>query len=472
MRDLPLRIAGEEVSTGDTFDVRSPQTGERLARVARAGPPEIERAIAAASAAFAQTRRLPGYRRAEALRSIADALARDRDSLIAAIVAEAGKPVRFAKAELDRALTTVRLAAEEATRIPGELVPVDIEPRGEGALCVVRRFPIGPVTAITPFNFPLNLALHKVAPAIAAGNPVILKPSPRTPMTADLLARAVESSGWPAGGFSLVHADPGVARPLWTDDRIRCVSFTGSDEVGWRIKQEASRKRVVLELGGNAAAIVCADADLADAASRLAAAAFAYAGQVCIKAQRLFVEAAALPAFTERFVSATRAMEPLDPEDERAVLGPMIDQAAAERVESWIGEARERGAKLLVPPRREGARLWPTVASDVPAGARIREREVFGPVATIERFESFEHALQMANDSAYGLQACVFTRDIGKILRAFEELEVGGVIVNDAPTLRIDNFPYGGVKASGFGREGVRSAIEEMTEPRTLFIRG
>jgi acyl-CoA reductase-like NAD-dependent aldehyde dehydrogenase len=471
VRELPLRIGGVEVATSERFEVRSPQTGERLASVAKAGPAEIERAIAAAAAAFARTRALPGHRRAEILRSIAGALDRDGDEFVSAIVAEAGKPVRFARGELDRARLTIRLAAEEATRIGGDVVPVDIEPRGEGALCVVRRFPIGPVTAITPFNFPLNLALHKVAPALAAGNPVILKPSPRTPMTADLLARAVEASGWPAGGFSLVHADPAVARPLWTDDRIRCVSFTGSDEVGWKIKSEASRQRVVLELGGNAAAIVCGDADLADAAARLASAAFAYAGQVCIKAQRVLVERSALTEFSEKFVRATRAMEPMDPEDEQAVVGPMIDEGAAARVESWVEEARRAGAKLLLAPRREGTRLWPVVAADVPPGSRIREREVFGPVATLESFDSFEEALAVANDSAYGLQAAVFTRDVGRVLRAFEALEVGGVIVNDAPTLRIDNFPYGGVKASGFGREGVRSAIEEMTEPRTLFLR-
>jgi acyl-CoA reductase-like NAD-dependent aldehyde dehydrogenase len=470
-RDLPLRIAGQEVTTGSWIEVRSPQTGELLGRVAKAGPGEVERAIAEAVEGFEESRRLPGHRRAGALRAIAAALEGRRAEVVATIVEEAGKPLQYAQAEVARGLTTLRLASEEATRIEGELVPVDIEPRGEGAFCAVRRFPVGPVTAITPFNFPLNLALHKVAPAIAAGCPVILKPSPRTPLTADLLARAVETSGWPAKAFSLVHADPDVARPLWTDERIRCVSFTGSDTVGWKIKEEAARKKVILELGGNAAAIVCADADVEDAAQKLAVAAFAYSGQVCIKAQRLFVAREVKQPFLAAFLAAARALEPADPKSPSAVLGPMIDEESARRVTAWIEEARQAGAKLLLEGRRQGNRLWPAVASDVPAGAKIRDREVFGPVATVEDFDDLDDALVRANASAYGLQASVFTRDIGQVMRAFASLEVGGVIVNDAPTMRIDNFPYGGTKASGFGREGVRYAIEEMTEPRVLFLK-
>ena len=469
--DLPLRICGEDVETGEWIEVRSPQTGELLGRAAKAGAREVERAIAGAAESFAETRRMPAHRRAEVLRAIAADVGALRSRYVDTIVGEAGKPRQYAEAEVARGLTTLALAAEEATRIGGEVLPVDIEARGEGAFCAVRRFPVGPVAAITPFNFPLNLVLHKVAPAIAAGNPVILKPSPRTPMTADLLARSIGKSEWPRKAFSLLHADPDVARPLWTDERIRCVSFTGSDAVGWRIKQEASRKRVILELGGNAAAVVCADADVGAAAQKLAVAAFAYAGQVCIKAQRLLVAREIWRPFLDAFLAAARAIEPGDPSDPRTVLGPMIDEASARRVEEWVEEAKRSGAKLLLEIRRDGSRLWPAVAAETPAGSKIRDREIFGPVAIVEPFNTLEDALALVNDSPYGLQASVFTRDVGRILAAFETLEVGAVIVNDTPSLRIDNFPYGGVKASGFGREGVRYAIEEMTEPRVLFIR-
>jgi glyceraldehyde-3-phosphate dehydrogenase (NADP+) len=470
-RDLPLRLGGDEVTTGDWIEVRSSWTGNLVARVAKAGPAEIERAIASAAAGFEETRRLPAHRRSEILRRVRGEVEARRAEFVQTIVDEAGKPRRYAEAEVERGLTTLRLASEEATRIKGEVVPVDIEPRGEGAFCAVRRFPVGPVTAITPFNFPLNLALHKVAPALAVGNPVILKPSPRTPVTADLLARAVEASGWPAKAFSLVHADPDVARPLWTDERIGCVSFTGSDAVGWKIKAEAARRKVILELGGNAAAIVCGDADVPDVAGRLATAAFAYGGQVCIKAQRLFIERSVYEPFLAAFLAAARKIEPGDPNADSTSLGSMIDDESAARVEAWVAEAESAGARILLPARREKAKLWPVVAADVPRGAKLREREVFGPVATVEAFDDFDDALERANDSAYGLQASVFTHDVSKVMRAFERLEVGGVIVNEAPTTRIDNFPYGGTKASGFGREGVSYAMEEMTEPRVLFLK-
>jgi acyl-CoA reductase-like NAD-dependent aldehyde dehydrogenase len=471
IRDLPLRIAGEEVVTGEWIEVRSPFSGEVVARAARARAQEVERALAGAQAAVQEIRALPGHRRAEILRELSFHVEAERGAYVSAMIEEAGKPRKWAEAEASRALVTLRLSAEEATRISGEVLPVDIEARGEGAFCFVRRFPAGPVTAITPFNFPLNLVAHKLGPALAAGNPILLKPSPRTPTTADLLVRALEECGWPRDGISLLHADPDVARPLWTDPRVKVVSFTGSDEVGWKIKAEAASRKVTLELGGNAAAIVCADADVEDAAGKLAVAAYAYAGQVCIKAQRLYIAREVADRFAAAFLASARTMEPSDPLDPGTVLGPMIDAAAADRVVSWVEEARGAGAKILLGPKREGARLWPVLAADVPKGTKIRDREVFGPVATLDVFDDLDAAIADANDSPYGLQASVFTHDMRTALAAFERLEVGGVIVNDSPAIRIDNFPYGGVKASGFGREGVRWAIEEMTEPRTLFLR-
>jgi acyl-CoA reductase-like NAD-dependent aldehyde dehydrogenase len=433
---------------------------------------EVERAIAGAAAAFPKTSELASEERARVLRAVRDAVERRAGLYVEAIVTEARKPVRFARAEVERCLVTLRVASEEATRIGGEVLPVDIQTRARGAWCIVERFPKGTVSALTPFNFPLNLVAHKVAPALACGCPVIVKPSPRTPRAAELLVEDVVASGWPEGGCSLVECGNDEASPLWTDERIAVVSFTGSDSVGWRIRAQAGRKTVVLELGGNAGVIVHSDADLADAAEKLALSSFAYAGQVCIKAQRLFVEARVFDRFVELFIAASNRLPTGDPADDGTVVAPMIDEAAADRVWDWVEEARRDGARVLLEGTRDGTQLTPTILAGVPAGAKVREREVFGPVATVEPYTEFDEAIARVNDSEYGLQAAIFTRDIGRIRRAFRQLRVGGVIVNDSPSTRIDNYPYGGVKASGFGREGIRSAIAEYTEPRVLFVRG
>ncbi len=435
------------------------------------GRDALEGAIARADEAFARTRRLPSGKRAAILRLIRDGIEARREEFVESIVAEAGKPVRLARGEVDRCLLTLQIASEEATRIGGEILPVDVDPRAEGAWCAVERFPKGIVSALTPFNFPLNLVVHKVAPAIACGCPVLVKPSPRTPGPAALLAEEVAKTDWPAEAFALLICRNEDAPLLWRDERIAVVSFTGSDAVGWTVKQEAPRKTVVLELGGNAGAIVAADADLTSAAERLALSAFAYSGQVCIKAQRIFAARKVFSEFLDRFVRATESLRGGDLRDPATVLSPLIDEEAALRVASWIEEAVAAGARLHTGGKRQGRFVSPAVLTGAPPEAKVCRREVFGPVAVLEPFEDFEEAVARVNDSPYGLQAAVFTRDLPSVRRAFEELVVGGVIVNESPSLRIDNYPYGGVKASGFGREGIRSAIAEYTEPRVLFAR-
>jgi acyl-CoA reductase-like NAD-dependent aldehyde dehydrogenase len=430
----------------------------------------IARAIGEALSAFPETRRMPTWKRAEALRAIAAGIARRRSEFAGAIVDEAGKPIRYAEGEVDRAIVTFTLAAEEAARIAGEVLPVDLEPRSENLWCAVERFPKGVVAALTPFNFPLNLLAHKVAPAIACGCPVVAKPSPRTPRAARLLAEESARTSWPAAAFSVVECDNADAPALWRDPRVAVVSFTGSDAVGWRIKEEAPRKTVVLELGGNAAAIVHDDADLEAAARKLAVSAFAYGGQVCIKAQRILVARPVFAAFLDRFAAAARALASGDLRDSRTALCPLIDEEAARRVASWIDEAASRGAAVVLGGPRDGRSVPPTILTGVDAEARVRRREIFGPVAIVDPYDAFEDALAAANDTAYGLHAAVFTRDIGRIREAFRSLDVGGVLVNEPPSTRIDNFPYGGVKASGAGREGVRSTILEYTEPRILLV--
>jgi acyl-CoA reductase-like NAD-dependent aldehyde dehydrogenase len=434
------------------------------------GAEDISRAIAAAREAFETTRRIPSWKRAGALRAIREGVERRRAEFVEAIVAEAGKPVRYAEGEVDRCLVTFSLAAEEAGRGGGEVLAVDLEPRAEGLWCEVERFPKGIVAALTPFNFPLNLLAHKVAPAIACGCPVVAKPSPRTPRAALLLAEEAAKTGWPAGAFSVVVCDNADAPALWRDPAVAVVSFTGSDAVGWRIKEEAPRKTVILELGGNAAAIVHDDADLDDAARKLASSAFAYAGQVCIKAQRILVSRAVFEPFLERFAAAARALPAGDLRDAKTALCPMIDEEAARRVEAWIGEAVAAGALVRLGGGREGRYVPATILTGVGADAKVRRREIFGPVAIVDPYDGYPAAIAAANDSPYGLHAAVFTRDIGRVREAFRSLEVGGVLVNESPSTRIDNFPYGGVKASGAGREGVRSTILEYTEPRVLLV--
>ena len=467
-----LYINGQWTDSGVHDEILDPYTGSIVGTVPIGGAEHVDAAISAATAAFESTRRLSAFRRRALCRGIAEGIRARADELANLICSEAGKPIAFARGEVSRAASTFTLAAEELSRFGGEVIPVDIEEAFEGYECVMRRFPIGPISAIAPFNFPLNLVAHKVAPALAVGSSVVLKPAPQAPLTALALAEIVDAAGALPGQFNVVHCMPVDAERLATDDRPAMLSFTGSARVGWHLRGVAGRKRVTLELGGNAGAIVDADAELDWAVRRSVLGSFAYAGQICISVQRLLVHDAVYAEFRDRFVDATGSLAVGDPKDPATIAGPVIDEAAAGRIIAWVDEARAAGARVLTGGTREGRLVQPTVIESAAPDLKVSCEEVFGPVVVLDRFGDFDEALERVNASKYGLQAAVFSNDAKRIRRAFETLEVGGVIVNDYPMVRVDNFPYGGVKASGRGREGVRYAMEEMTEPRVLVSRG
>ncbi|MBI4616419.1 MAG: aldehyde dehydrogenase family protein [Planctomycetes bacterium] len=471
MRTEPLYLCGRWVETGQRATITNPFTGEPVRQVAQATEQEADEAAREAARAFEETRRLPVHARAEILRTTSGRIAERADEFARAIVEESGKPVKFARGEVERAALTFRMAAEGVGRSAGELVPLDVTKATEGYFGYCVRVPRGPVLAIAPFNFPLNLVAHKVAPAIATGSPVVVKPPPQAPAAALLLAGIVGETAWPKGALSVLPAPVVVAERMVAEERFKTVSFTGSDRVGWRIKERAGKKKVLLEMGGNAAAIVHSDAELAWAAERLALGAFAHAGQVCIKVQRVYVERPAFAEFCERFVEAARKLPVGDPARPETVVGPMIDEDSAKRVEAWIVEAKGRGARALLEGARRGNVLPPCVLVDVPDDARVSCQEVFGPVAVLAAYETFGEAIARANASAYGLQAGVFTRDLGRVQEAVRSLDVGGVIVNDYPTFRVDNMPYGGVKDSGIGREGLAFAMEELSQIKMVAMR-
>jgi len=454
----------------NVIEVRSPYDGEVAGRVHMAGPELIEEALASSDEAFASLKKLPAWRRSEILTKTADGMEKRAAELARTITLESGKPIRDSRSEVKRAVTTFRLAAEEARRLGGEVVPLDISPGSEGRFAIVRRFPVGPVLGITPFNFPLNLVAHKVAPAMACANPIIIKPAPRTPLSALLLGEIALDAGLPPGGLNVVPCANEYASLLWEDQRIRKLSFTGSAAVGWKLKEKAGTRKVTLELGGNAGAIVHGDSDLEFAARRCALGAFSFAGQVCISVQRIYVERGVFARFCELYIDECRKIKMGDPMDETTALGPMIEEAAAIRTEEWVREAVAEGARVLLGGNRDGSFMEPTVLTDTRASMKVCGEEAFAPVVTLEPYDTFEEALSRVNAGLYGLQAGVFTRDMGRVMRAYDELEVGGVVVGDVPTYRVDNMPYGGLKMSGFGREGVRYAIEEMTEPKLLAI--
>ena len=467
----PLYLGGRPHRTGEALPVVDKFTGESIGSVALADAPTIDRAIGLAVKAGTPMARLAAYERRDILSRCVRRFEEGAAGLAATLCREGGKPIRDARTEVTRLIDTFRAAAEESTRIGGEVLPLDLSPRARAYSGMWKRVPLGPCSFIAPFNFPLNLAAHKIAPAIAAGCPFILKPASFTPLSALAIGAVLSDCGLPDGAFSILPCRREAADLFATDERLRLLSFTGSPEVGWALKAKAGKKRVVLELGGNAAVVVDADSDLDDAADRILIGTFGQSGQSCIGVQRILVQRSVYGSFRDRLVARTRALRSGDPEDEATAVGPLITEGDAVRLERWIREAVENGATILTGGGRRRSVLEPTLLEDVPKDQPLWCREAFGPVGALAPFDTFEDALREVNDSAYGLQAGIFTRDLRKALRAWDELEVGGVVIGDVPSFRVDHMPYGGVKDSGLGREGVRFAIEDMTEIRMLVIR-
>ena len=462
-----LLIGSEWVETGEWIEVRSPYDGSLVGRVPSAGAEETKRALDAAEAAMREP--IPAHERAAILDRVAGLLTERQDEVARTICAEAGKPMKAARVEASRAVSTFTMAAVEARKLAGDVVPMDASPSGQGKLALTLRVPIGIVGAISPFNFPLNLVAHKIAPALAAGCPVVLKPAGQTPLSALLLAELELEAGLPPGWLNVVCGPASeIGDVLVEDDRVKLITFTGSVPIGWKLRERAARKRVNLELGNATPVIVAADADLEDAAARLAANAFSFAGQSCISVQRIYVEQAAYADFVEAFVPRVDALVVGDPADEATDVGPLIAEPERDRVLAWIEEARAVGAEILTGGTLDGALLRPTVIAKPPPEAKVSCEEVFGPVCTVSPYQTLDEAIALANGTRFGLQAGVFTRDVKAALRAAAELEFGGVTVNEAPTFRADQMPYGGVKDSGNTREGPAYAVREMTEERAV----
>lgn len=466
----PFLIGGQWRTTETVVSIHNPFTGQLIADVSQAGPADADAAVRATVEAAPAMASLPSHARFQLLQKMAGGIYDRREEFAQVMTSESGKPIADARREVNRAVQTFTVAAEEAKRIPGDVIPLDWTPGTDSHLGILRRFPIGPILGITPFNFPLNLVAHKVAPALAAGNPILIKPAPQTPLTALLLGEVALDAGLPPGGLNIVPCSNQVAEQLVVDPRFTMLSFTGSVAVGWMVKAKCGKKKVVLELGGNAGVIVEPDADLDLAAQRCAAGGFGYAGQTCISVQRIFVHQSVADLFTTKLLLQVARLKAGDPSDETTTVGPLIDSSATQRVETWIGEAVSQGARVLLGGKRMGSVLEATVLSHVTPAMKVSCQEVFGPVVTVTPYRQFDEAVTLLNQSDFGLQAGIFTQDVNKIFHAFRHLQVGAVLANEIPTFRADHMPYGGVKDSGLGREGVRAAIEDMTEPRLLVL--
>jgi acyl-CoA reductase-like NAD-dependent aldehyde dehydrogenase len=467
----PYYLANRAEYANRDLPVIDKYTGKVATVVALADETAIDQAIGAAVKAAEPMRRLKAYERQAVLMHCVKRFTERADELAESLCVEAGKPIKDSKGEVGRLIDTFRIAAEESVRIIGEVLPLDIAARARDYSGMWKRVPIGPCSFISPFNFPLNLAAHKVAPALAVGCPFVLKPASLTPIGALTIGEVLAETDLPPGAFSILPCKRDGARLFTEDPRFKLLSFTGSPDVGWALKAQAGQKKVVLELGGNAACIVDAGTDLADAVDRIITGAFYQSGQSCISVQRILLHSSLYEEMKTRLVAATQALKCGDPKLPDTFIGPMISEAEAKRLDGWIQEAKKAGATLLCGGKREGAMLEPTLLENVPKGISLREQEAFGPVALLSRFDDFDAALADVNDSQFGLQAGVFTRDVYRIQRAWDELDVGGIVVGDVPSWRVDHMPYGGVKNSGLGREGVRWAMEDMSEPRLLILR-
>ncbi|MBL8642474.1 MAG: aldehyde dehydrogenase family protein, partial [Rhodospirillaceae bacterium] len=462
----PLYLANEAQQPNTDLAVTDKYTGEVATRVALANAKIIDAGIAAATDAAEPMARMPAYERQAVLAHCVKRFQERFDELAYALCIEAGKPIRDSRGEVSRLIDTFRIAAEESVRITGEIQPLDISARAKGYQGMWKRVPIGPCSFISPFNFPLNLAAHKIAPALAVGCPFVMKPASRTPLGAIIIGEVLAETNLPKGAFSILPAARDGADLFTTDERLKLLSFTGSPEVGWDLKARAGKKKVVLELGGNAAVIIDADADLDDAVERVVFGAFYQSGQSCIGVQRIIVHESIYNTFRDKLVAKTKTLIAGSPHEESTFVGPMIDVKEATRLDNWIQEATAKGGKLLCGGKREGAMLEATLLEGVDRNTKLYREEAFGPVAIISKFSKFSDALDEVNDSKFGLQAGIFTRDLYKMLEAWDKLDVGGVVIGDVPSYRVDNMPYGGVKDSGLGREGIRFAIEDMTEIR------
>lgn len=467
----PYYLANKAEQPNTDLEVRDKYTGEVATRVALADAKAVDRAIAASVSATGPMRGLRPYERQAVLNHCVQRFTERAEELAMALCIEAGKPIRDSRGEVTRLIDTFRVASEESVRINGEVMNLEISVRARGYRGMYKRVPIGPCSFISPFNFPLNLVAHKIAPALAVGCPFVLKPAGRTPIGALIIGEVLSEADLPEGAFSILPCRRDDADLFTTDDRLKLLSFTGSQEVGWKLKARAGKKRVLLELGGNAACIVDETADVDDAVKRIAFGAFYQSGQSCISVQRIMIHESVYETMREKLVSATSELVAGDPKDENTFIGPIISMSEAERLENWIQEAVKAGARVLCGGRRDGVMLEATLLENVPRDQKLCADEAFGPVAVLSSFSSFDEVLREANDSEFGLQCGVFTRDLYRAQRAWDELEVGGVIIGDVPSWRVDNMPYGGVKESGLGREGIRFSMEEMSEIRLMVIR-